>query len=64
MNRLIAELITIITIVLSFVCCSSEEISTLKYDKELTIYAGIPATRLEYNQAAVSQLRWATDDSF
>lgn len=64
MNRLIGELITIITIVMSFVCCSSDELSTLKYDKELTIYAGVPATRLEYNQAAVSQLRWATGDSF
>ncbi len=66
MNNSITKIAAIITMALFFVGCSSEdsELATQIDNNQLTISAGIPTTRAQYDHETVTQLSWSAGDSF
>lgn len=66
MNNLTTKITAIISIVFIFASCSSgeNEIAIQESNNELTISAGIPTTRTQYDHETASQLRWSANDSF
>lgn len=66
MNNSITKIAAIISMALFFVGCSSEdsELATQIDNNQLTISAGIPTTRAQYDHETVTQLSWSAGDSF